>query len=322
MNAKIALLVIAAILIALPLFGVGYVARVTTIFMIYLISVMGLNIIIGYTGQGSLAQGAFFGLGAYTTALLMLNGNSFWLSLVAAIILVAIVSCAIGLMTLRLRGAYFAIATLLFNVIIYEIVDKWDEVTRGPRGLFGIPPPSIQFSGFTFEFQGISFYYLVVAFLGLMFLLYYKIVRSAFGSIIVSIRENDLIAEYSGINITKFKVASFVFSAIFASVAGSLYAVYLGTIFPEVTHYIYSFSFLTAAILGGLGTLAGPFIGTLVITTINEAFFTFAQYSVLIQGIVLILVILYMPRGVMGSYYSRRRAKGKSLPKSVITGKL
>jgi len=323
MNWKIVYPAILVLALLLPLTGSSYAIRISTLFIIYTIAAMGLNIIIGYTGQASLAQGAFYGLGAYVSALLVLNGWSFWASLVVAVAFVAVVAFLIGLMTLRLREAYFAIATLLFNVIIYEIVDKWDEVTRGPRGLFGIPSPVIEVGGVSVSFSGAqNFYYLMLAVLVIMTVLYWIIIKSPFGSIIVAIRENELLAEYAGVNLTKFKVTSFVFSAIFASVAGAFYSAYIGSIFPEITSFVNSFALLTAIIFGGAGTLAGPFVGTAVVTLINEVFFTLAQYTVLIQGIVFLLAILFMPKGVMGTYYSRKAEKGGKLPKRAIVGKL
>ncbi|AAB90411.1 branched-chain amino acid ABC transporter permease [Archaeoglobus fulgidus] len=322
MNWKFVYPVILILAVLLPLTGSSYALRISTLFIIYTIAAMGLNIIIGYTGQASLAQGAFYGLGAYVSALLVLNGWSFWASVIVAIAFVAFVAFLIGLMTLRLKGAYFAIATLLFNVIIYEVVDKWDEVTRGPRGLFGIPSPSIELSGISISFSGTyNFYYLMLAVLIVMTLLYWLIIRSSFGSIIVAIRENELLAEYAGVNLTKFKVASFVLSAIFAAVAGAFYSAYIGSIFPDITSFVNSFAFLTAIIFGGAGTMLGPFIGTAVVTLINEVFFTLAQYTVLVQGIVFLLAILFMPKGVMGAYYSRKAEKGEKLPKRALVGK-
>lgn len=323
MKWKIFYLAIFIAALLLPYAGSSYAVRIATLFIIYTIAAMGLNIIIGYTGQASLAQGAFYGLGAYVSALLVLNGWSFWLSIIAAIAIVAFIALLIGFMTLRLRGAYFAIATLLFNVIIYEVIDKWEEVTRGPRGLFGIPSPSIELGGIAINFSGTTnFYYLMLAVLVLMTALYWLIINSAFGSIIVAIRENELLAEYAGVNLTAFKVTSFVFSAVFAAVAGAFYSAYIGSIFPDVASFVNSFAFLTAIIFGGAGTMLGPFVGTAVITVINEAFFTFAQYTVLVQGIIFLLTVLFMPKGVMGTYYSRRVKKGQSLPKRAIVGKL
>lgn len=323
MNLKLFLYVcIIIIFLTIPFLGINYLTRVATVFLIYTISVIGLNIIIGYTGQGSLAQGAFYGLGAYITGILMLNGFTFWSSLVLAIIVTGLVSLGIGLMTLRLRGAYFAIGTLVFNVIIYEVISKWDEVTHGPRGLIGIPPPSLEAGIASITFSDLlSFYYLTLLFLSVLFLVYRHLIRSSFGTILIAIRENEILAEYSGINLTKFKVVSFIISAVYASIAGSLISVYIGTVFPEFASYVYSFSFLTAAILGGLGTLFGPLIGTFVITLIREGLFMFAHYTTLLEGLILLFVILYMPRGIIGTYYSHRRAKGKPLPKSAILGK-
>lgn len=311
------------IALLLPLSGSGYAVRIATLFMIYVIAALGLNLIIGYTGQVSLAQGAFYGLGAYVTALVMLNGYHFVLALILTVIFVGIIALLIGLMTLRLRGAYFAIATLVFNVIIYEIVDKWEEVTRGPRGLFGIPPLKMELGGTLVTLSsGANFYYLMLGVLALMTLIYWFLVKSSFGTVIVAIRENELLAEFAGINLTKYKVTSFVLSAIFAGVAGSFYAVYIGSIFPEIASYVNSFAFLIAILFGGAGTLLGPFVGTALVTSINEAFFTFAQYTVLVQGIVFLLTVLFLPKGVMGTYYTKRAEKGRRLPEDAVVGKL
>ncbi|MFH1134552.1 MAG: branched-chain amino acid ABC transporter permease [Pseudomonadota bacterium] len=275
-----------------------YYIMVLTLCWIWAILATSHNLILGYTGQASLAQGAFFGLGAYSSSLLMLRLDfSFWAALPAAVAITGVFGLAIGLVALRTSGSYFAITTLMFNIIVTTVIDKWDGLTEGGRGLMGIPSPG-PIGPLVFDSR-ISYYYLALAALILAVLVVYQIMRSMLGKSFLAVRGNEPLARSVGIDAMKAKVTSFTISTMLAGFGGCFYAGYLGFISPESTNFMVTFTSLINVIIGGMGTLAGPIIGTVIITFLTEYFQTFVEYATLMMGLVLLLFIIYLPGGMV-----------------------
>jgi branched-chain amino acid transport system permease protein len=282
---------------------------------IWSIVALSLNLILGYTGQVNLAHGAFFGIGAYASALMILKLNmNFWLALPLAAATAGFFGFLIGLPALRTRGSYFAIGTLCFNIIVTLIVDRWEGLTEGARGLMGIPGPSpipLPWGGeITFKTMATQ-YYLVLGFLLLTIFVLRRIIQSLVGRTFRAIRGNEELAEAVGIHAMRTKLLSFTVSCFFAGVGGVLYASYIGFLSPEITDYHVSFDALIYIMIGGVGTIVGPIIGTLLFVTIPETLHIAAEFRLLLYGLILIVMIIYLPRGIVGWVKDLRGRKRK-----------
>ncbi len=282
---------------------------------IWSIVALSLNLILGYTGQVNLAHGAFFGIGAYASALMMLKLKmGFWLSLPLASAIAGLFGFLIGLPALRTRGSYFAIGTLCFNIIVTLIVDRWEGLTEGARGLMGIPgAASIPLPwGVEIAFNTMaSKYYLVLFFLVLTIFVLRRIMQSLVGRTFRAIRGNEELAEAVGIHAARTKLLSFTVSCFFAGIGGVLYASYIGFLSPEITDYHVSFDALVYVMIGGIGTIVGPIIGTILFVTIPETLQVAAEFRLLIYGLILIVMIIYLPRGIVGGVKDLKGRKGK-----------
>ncbi len=272
---------------------------------LFSIATLSMNLILGYTGQASLAHAGFFGIGAYGVALLTKGGLSFWLALPFSALLAAALGFLIGLPTLRSRGSYFAISTMCFGVIISIVAGNWIDFTGGYNGVVGIPLPNPIFlpgvGDLSFQTQAAQ-YYLVLAFLLLTLLIMHRLVFSLLGLSFMAIRNNEILAGSVGINTFTGKILSFVVANFFAGLAGGIYASLMGTISPSTASLDMTFNWLIFLLLGGAATLAGPIIGAFVIPVLMEYLQFLAEYRLIIFGVLLIVVIIYFPRGLMGGF--------------------
>ena len=297
------LLIIAVFL--LPVFVKDkYWMHIFILMCIWSIAALSLNLIMGYTGQPNLGMGGFFGIGSYATALLMLKlGFGFWPSLVLSALLSSVIGFLIGLPTLRSKGSYFAIGTLCFNVIVFIAVERWESLTEGTRGLMGIPPPApiTMPWGTTIHFTTLApIYYLMLVFLLLTLFIIYRIVHSLVGRSLMAVRESEELTSSIGISPMKTKLLAFVASIFLCSIAGSLYAVYIGFLDPEIASYHVTFDVLLFVMLGGIGTITGPIVGAIVVTLLGEFLHYLEGFRLVAYGLVLVLVIIFMPQGIVG----------------------
>ena len=278
--------------------------------LLFSITTLSLNLILGYTGQASLAHAGFFGIGAYGVALLTKDGLSFWLALPLSALLAALTGFLIGLPTLRSRGSYFAISTMCFGVIVSIVAGNWIELTGGYTGVVGIPLPNpvpLPMIG-EINFQSLAAqYYLVLAFLLLTLLVMHRLVYSLLGLSFMAIRNNEVLAGAVGVNTFAGKVLSFVVANFFAGLAGGIYASLMGSISPSTAALELTFDWLVCLLLGGAATLSGPIIGAFVIPVIMEYLQFLAEYRMIIFGVLLIAVIIYFPRGLMGAFNALRQ---------------
>ncbi|MEW6186354.1 MAG: branched-chain amino acid ABC transporter permease [Thermodesulfobacteriota bacterium] len=297
-----------------------YTFQIIIMSCLFAIGTLSLNLILGFTGQASLAHAGFFAIGAYGVALLTTKvGLSFWLALPVSALLAAGIGFLVGLPTLRTRGSYFAISTMCMGVIIEIVSGNWVSLTGGQTGVVGIPAPSpipLPFIGtLTFQTQT-SQYYLVLAFLVLTLLVMQRLVFSLKGLGFMAVRNNEVLADSVGLNTFSIKILSFVIANFFVGMAGGIYAALLGSISPSVASITITFNFLVYLLLGGMATLAGPVIGAFAIPILMEYLQALQQYSMIIFGVLLILVIIYFPRGLMGGLTSLMTwAKGSSKAK-------
>jgi len=267
---------------------------------VFTILALSLNLLLGYTGQLSLGHAAFFGIGAYTSALLSLPPLqwSFWLALPAAALASGLAGWAIGRLALKLRGAYFVLVTISFAGVISLVSINWMELTNGPLGLPGVPPPSL--GPWTLRTKS-AYWYLVLATAALAYFVCHRLVGSRIGRAFVALRENEPLAESVGIDGTRYLVLAAVISAAMAGVGGSLYAHYTRFVSPEVFLFSYTVTMVIMVIAGGQGTLAGPVVGALLFTALPEALREAMawQWQMLAYGVILILCVFFLPRGIV-----------------------
>ncbi len=304
----------------------SYYIQVVSLAFIYAIAVYGLNLIEGYMGQLSLAQAGLFGFGAYAAALLTMKLQlSFWLAVPLASVLTAVVAFFIGLISFRTRGHYFVIFTLCIGVIINLVIQKWDAVTGGMNGLIGIPKPTplgpISFDSLKAQ------YYLILVFLLLTVFVMYRLVNSLIGRTFVSIRNSEELAAALGINVMKNKILAFCVAAFFTGMAGSLYAAFIRFIGPDISSPTLTFEFLLYLLAGGQASIAGPIVGTLLMSGLTESLQFLRDYRLLLFGPLLILIVKFLPMGIVGLIHklaSRspfRRSAAKSLnPSKTVKG--
>jgi branched-chain amino acid transport system permease protein len=305
--------------LSLPLYVTSrFFLHILIMCCIWGIAATSMNLIMGYTGQVNLAHGAFFGIGAYSAGLLMLKlGFNFWPALILACIITVFLGFLIGLLALRTKGSYFAIGTMCFNVIVTVIIENWEDLTEGARGLLGIPRPSsipLPF-GLEISFSSMaSNYYLVLFFLFLTILLISRIVRSMIGRTFMAIRGNEELSESLGISAMRAKLLSFLISTFFAALAGVLYASYIGFLSPEISDYHVTFELLIYCLIGGLGTMAGPLIGAFILTVISELLHGVPFPRLVAYGFLLVVIIIFLRGGIVGGarmLWSRYSLKGK-----------
>jgi len=288
-----------------PLLGPGrFILSLVILCCIWSIAALSLNLILGFTGQASLAHGAFFGIGAYSVGIMTANlGLSFWVALPIAALLSATIGFLIGLPALRAKGPYFAIGTLSFGVIVFIVAGNWVDLTGGHMGLPGIPRPCpipLPLGGEISFVSPAARYYLVLIFLLLTLWVMHRVVYSLQGYSFMAIRNNEPLAEAVGINSFRQKLLSFVVANFFAGLAGGLYATQMGALSPFVTHYSHTFSMIIYLLLGGVATLAGPVIGAFIVPFLTDYLHAIGPYRMVLFGAILIVVMVYFPRGFMG----------------------
>ncbi len=294
-----------------PLFVADlYLLNLLTLTGIFAIFALSLNVILGYAGELSLGHAAFFGIGAYATALLQIEaGLTYWLALPVGVLVSLAFGFVIGYFALRLRGAYFAIVTWGFAAVLQAIALNWTSLTGGPDGLFGIPMPQI---GSLILAQGPSFYYFVLAALVVTLYLVQRLKTSSIGQALVALRENSQLAASVGIHPFGYRLRAFVIAAGIAALAGGIYAPYFSVVNPELLSISYTTAALLMVLIGGIGTLTGPLVGAFVYVLVPEVFRASEELRFVIFGLILILCVLFMPQGIVRVFerlFGRRRAE-------------
>jgi len=271
------------------------------------IAAMGLSLLMGYAGQVSLGQAAFFGLGAYTSGILTATyGWNPWLAMGGALLLTGCVAWLIGTPIFRLSGLLLAMATLGFGIITYYVLVNWTSLTGGPSGLTGIPP--LELAGFRFD-RDSRFFFLIWAWVLLLLALALNLTDSRVGRALKAIRGGELAARTVGVDTTRLKLQIFVVSAVYTAIAGSLYAHYLTFINPSPFGFGYSIELVVMVVLGGVASLWGGLLGAGSVTALAEILRaitprlmsrTQAEYEIVLFGLLLIGFMIFMPRGLTG----------------------
>ncbi|ADU49631.1 branched-chain amino acid ABC transporter permease [Intrasporangium calvum] len=293
-----------ALLIAAPWFvPSAYIFHLATMSVIWSITAVALNLVMGYTGLLSVAHGALAIVGGYTSSLLVVNASAnFWLSFLIGGVVAAISGFLLGVLTLRLRGHYFAISTLAFGIVVGLVLEKWESVTGGARGITYIPPaPSVPLpgGGSLGLDSDLAKYFFAVALLAITVLVVRNIVDSRFGRALAAIRSNDLVARSQGVDVVRHKLIAFTISAFMAGLAGTVYATYLAYLSPNDASLWTSFFILMYVVLGGMGTTWGPILGSFFVVMVPEWLRLFDEYRVLLIGLLLIVTITFLPGGLM-----------------------
>ncbi|MDD5068176.1 MAG: branched-chain amino acid ABC transporter permease [Candidatus Pacebacteria bacterium] len=284
-----------------------YLIHLLILISIYAILAISLDLVVGFSGFLSLAHAAFFGIGAYVTAILLTSlGINFFLAAFIGALISAFLALCIGAVLSKFKGDFYALASLGFGVIVYSVFLNWQDLTRGPLGIPGIPRPAI----FGFAFAD-NFWFLVLALVVtlLVFLFSHFVTGSSFGRVLKAIREDEQAISVFGYNVLLYKLAIFVIAAALAAFAGSLYAAYITFIDPSTFTVTESIFILSTVILGGLASHRGAVLGAAVLILLPE-FLRFvgfptdiaAQMRQVVYGVLLVVLMMYKPQGLLGEY--------------------
>ena len=300
-------LVVAAALLFLvaPQFLKSYGLYLLTYWLIYIVATMGLNLTVGYAGQKSLGHAAFFGIGAYTVAILMKAGLSFWIGLPAAALLCFAIGIALGFPALRVQTIYLAFATLGFNTAVWLVMRNEEWLTGGTFGINNIARPSVL--GFSLE-GNLAYYHFVLAVTALMALLLWGLLRSPWGKAFTALRDNPIRAESLGIDIRSYTLLSFAIGAVYAGVAGAMFASLVQFIEPAPFTVGASIMMYLMVVVGGPGYFLGPVLGAAVGVILPE-WLRFAQaWYLFVFGAAVVLLMIWLPDGLL-SLPERLRAR-------------
>lgn len=284
-----------------------YVAHVLVLVGIYVILSVSLNLIAGYAGHLSVAHAAFYGVGAYVVALLALRLHMPpWVTVPCAVLSSAAFGACVGIPSLRIRGDYFVIATLAFQVLVFSVLNNWVSLTGGPMGLAGIPRLGL----FGREISSNTAFLVPVAILcGVTLWVCYRIARSPMGRVLRAIREDEYFAGAMGKDVPRHKVLVFVVGAGLAATAGALYAYYISFVDPKSFTVMESIFIISIVIIGGAGSIWGPVVGATVLVMVPEVLRfvglpspVAANLRQLLYGALLVAFVIWRPRGLLGKY--------------------
>jgi branched-chain amino acid transport system permease protein len=285
-------------LLIVPLFLGKYSIFLVSLLAIYALVSMGLNLLMGYTGQIAAGHAGFLAIGAYFTALI--SAYLPWLPCLVTIILAGLFSGIIGFLLgipiLRLKGFYIAMATLAFGVVVSEIILQWSSVTGGDNG-FSVPTARI--GGFEFD-SDFKLFYLIIPVTVIMTLLAKNLVRGYIGRAFIALRESEVAAQTIGVDLAKYKTIAFAISAFYTGVAGGLFAYLITYLSPDAFTIELSIDFIAMIVIGGMGSILGSIIGAVILTGMQQVLAGLLDLQVLIFGLSLIVFMIFMPRGIVG----------------------
>ncbi len=292
--------------LAVPLLGSRFYTFVATDVAIMALFAVSLNLLLGYTGLVSFGHAAYFGLGAYTTGLLMKKaGVAFVLAFPAAGVLAACFALIFGFFCVRLTKIYFAMLTLAFAQIVWAICFKWNDVTGGDQGMPEIPYPDLAWMDRLPIVGDLRtsdhFYLLTVVLVAACFWLLRRIVGSPFGRMLTTIRENPERAEFIGVDVRRWELLAFVLSGAFAGLAGGLFGIFNRGVFADFVYWTKSAEVLIMTILGGMGHFYGPAVGALVLLVLNQQITSYTEYWPFVLGSILIVLLFAFPGGLVGA---------------------
>ena len=325
-----------AFLFSLPLWmNNQYVLHVLVVTGIFIVAAISLNLLLGYAGQLSLGHVAFFGIGAYASALtslgfsvhlapetvLSIAPKPVWCGMLAAVIASGACGWLIGRLSFKVRGAYFVIVSISFAEVVRLIALNWVELTQGPMALNNIPPLTLWLPGLGEQvfWKKPANYWLVLCVAVVSYVIVRRLVRSRAGRAMIALRENEPLATSVGIDVTRYLVLAAVVSAAMAGAAGALYAHYIRIVDPDVFLFIYTVTMVIMVITGGKGTLAGPVVGGIIFGLMPETLRAFAippELQWIVYGVLMVLVVFFLPRGIVPAVQQwwQRRQGGAAAP--------
>jgi branched-chain amino acid transport system permease protein len=304
----IVFLAVVAALAVVPFGLPEFWRKFLTEILIWGLLAMSSDILIGYTGMVSFGHSAFFGLGLYgaAAALLVMRSPNLWIALVVGLAAAALVAVFVAYFATRLRDIYFAISTFVFSQIFYVIIFTWTDVTGGENGLFFTQPPfTIPFI-WSAKFSTVSLHWFVLAIVALSYLTLRRITQSPFGMVLQSIRENEPRTRAIGYHVERYKIVAVLLSGLFAGLAGTLYAIQHRFAAPDFVFFTVSGEVVIFNVMGGMGTLVGPVVGAAFFLLLREGLSRFwAEYYLIPLGIAFILMVIFMPQGLLGHWKRR-----------------
>ena len=293
--------------------GNDYHLTVMSTAYIFAIATVGLNLITGYTGQFNLAHSGFMAVGAYTVGILTVDHQvPFWAAFALSGVVAAAIGFFVGLVSLRLKGHFFSIFTMCVGYIMFLLIEKWESLTHGTVGIMGIPVPSA-IGPISFESPR-ALYYLVFFFLVVGMWVMHRIVNSLLGRTFMAIRNGDELAESLGINLMRNKVLAFMLSVAYAGFAGGLYAGFVRFLGPDLASVEQTFNMTVYMLIGGLGTLVGPLLGAIAMPWLTQYLQFLQELRYLVFGPILVLLVIFMPHGIVGTYLGWRARRAALQP--------
>jgi branched-chain amino acid transport system permease protein len=294
------------VLLAVAPFGLGgYETNVLMVILFYIMLAVGLDLVAGYCGQFSFATGAFYGLGAYTTAIMSRDlHTSIWVNLPAGAVVAGLFGLLLGIPALRLKGHFLAIVTIAFQTIVYLVISQWTSFTGGQVGLSlpNIGPVSL-FGVTLFTIDSLrGYYWLTLGLTIICLVVAWRLTASRLGREWIAIRNDETLASAVGLNATRGKLTAFVASAALAGIAGVVTAHALRGVTPDDFTIWISATVVAMMVIGGRGTLIGPIIGAIFLVTMPEFLGRFAEYKTLIYGVLLVTAITLVPDGIVGRF--------------------
>lgn len=289
-----------------------FYVRLVNEIMIYGLLAMSLDVLLGYTGLLSFMHNAYLGIGAYATGLLLIHvfPQSLWLAIFGGVIITCLIALPVGWVQVRTGGLAFALLTLAFGMMFFTVAWKWYDLTGGDDGLMGVPQPDITVLGIKIASTGDSTaVYLFTLFIVMVcFLITWRIMHSPLGAALEAIRENEERASFVGINVRLYKLVGWMLSCGLAGVAGSLYILYRGYTGPGIMDAFSGAQVLMMVLLGGMRSLWGAIIGAAIFIFMQDYISTMTEHWEFFVGLVVVLLVLFMPQGVAGlAKLGRRR---------------
>jgi branched-chain amino acid transport system permease protein len=295
--------VAAAILILLALPWLTPYEALAVNILVFGLYAVGFNLLFGYTGLLSFGHAAFLGTGSYGAGIVMVHYNwPWWLAIPSGIVLAALFGVLIGYLAIRTRGIYFSMVTLALAQCVYYIFYKAEKLTGGENGLRGIRVGTLNLFGVELNFLNpLTKYFVILAFVALALWFVSRILGSPFGAVIETIRENERRTAACGYDVARTKLVAFVLSAGICGLAGALRALHLSIVPIDTLHYLTSGHVVMMALLGGMGTFFGPFVGAAAVLLIEDSATNLTKHWQLVAGVVFIVFVLFFPRGIWGS---------------------
>lgn len=277
--------------------------------VINIIIVVGLNFITGLTGQMNLGTAGIFSVGAYTSALLSTKlGINPWVCLIAAVIMGFLIGMGLGYPSLRVSGVYLALTTIGFSEIVRILMTNLTDLTGGALGVTGIPT----FSIFGYEFRSNKqIYYLYLGIALLLIFSAYRIVNSKWGRSFLAVKDNPEAVSAGGVNIARVKIMAFTLAAVYATIAGSLYAHYIGFINPSAYNLEFSINYVVMLVIGGIGSVPGNILGAILVTIVPEFLRFMENYYWLVFSIITLLFVIFLPNGIVSLFRKKSGTNGK-----------